>query len=423
MIVSGKNEIDFARPFMPLIAPKSPYRIICYHGGRGGGKSYHYALALLAKGRRGKYRFLCTREIQNTIRDSVHKLLSDLIGYYDMFDYKVTEKSITNKITGTEFIFKGLHLNDVEIKSTEGIDICWVEEAFSVRTESWEFLQPTIRKENSQIWCSFNRMMDNDPVWIRYCQNPDNRTLVRKVNYYDNPFLPETLRLDMEADKEKDYESYLHVWEGEPRGQSAESILSRAKVARAMDYKTDCIEGAEIVGADIARFGDDKIVFVKRKGLKAIGWKVKQHQKIPKTAYDLMDYAGNKSTQCNVDATGLGSGVVDILDEHKQSVVGVDNGSKPKEENESKYKNAIAEMWFEFKNILDEGNLDLSELNDEELKDELTMRQYYYNNKGQIVIEDKKTFKKRIGRSPDKADAVLLSFYDVHPINMEVILI
>jgi phage terminase large subunit len=162
-------------------------------------------------------RILCAREIQRSINDSVHKLLSKQIdemglgGFYD-----ITREAIRGQ-NGTEFIFKGLRTNPQEIKSMEGIDLCWVEEAQAVSAESWDILIPTIRKPGSEIWITFNPLDEQDPTYQKFVVSPPEDAQVRKVNYNENPYFPDVLRKEMEWLKKRDYESYLHIWEGEVR--------------------------------------------------------------------------------------------------------------------------------------------------------------------------------------------------------------
>jgi phage terminase large subunit len=399
-------QIEFGRKFLPLIQPElSKYRIVFYHGGRGGGKSGHFARALLAHGRKRRMRILCTREIQNTIKDSVHKLLKDVIYEYDLSDYRVADDNITNSVTGSEFIFKGLHRHYMEIKSMEKIDICWIEEAQAISHESLKILQPTIRAEGSQIWVSMNRMFDSDPAWERWAKNPDpGMVFLQKVNYPDNPFFPDVLRRDMEKDKAEDYDTYLHVWEGEPMGDVANVVIKRRDVIAAMEREI-VAEGGIEVGADIARFGDDKIVFYKRKGLKIIKEAVHRKKKVTETAALLMDFAGDRRIRTKVDDTGVGGGVTDILSDHNWNVVPVNFGGKAIDPD--KYKNVASEMWFNFAGIIDQ--VDIPQ--DTELKEELSGRLYGYDPAQRKVVEKKDDFKKRFSRSPDKADALLLTFY------------
>jgi phage terminase large subunit len=190
------------------------------YGGRGSGKSMNIARALLVEGARRPLTILCTREIQTSINDSVHRLLREQIELLQLDSfYRVTQNAIYGQ-NGTEFIFKGLRFNVREIKSTEGVDICWCEEAQVISADSWDVLIPTIRKDGSEIWISFNPLDEHDPTYQRFVISPPDTAYVRKVNYDENPFFPEVLKQEMEWLKKKDYQSYLHVWEGEVRRQS-----------------------------------------------------------------------------------------------------------------------------------------------------------------------------------------------------------
>jgi phage terminase large subunit len=207
----------FPAAFQDLFIP-SRYKV--FHGGRGSAKSHSFAGALVMKASMDKLGVLCAREFQNSIADSVHKLLVSKIHEYKLNAcYDITDKCITSSV-GSEFIFKGLHKNVDAVRSTEDVDICWVEEAQRVSSDSWKVLIPTIRKPRSEIWVSFNADGQNDPTYQRFVVNPPPGAVVRKVNYDQNPFFPEVLRAEMEYDKRNDYEAYLWVWEGNPRHMS-----------------------------------------------------------------------------------------------------------------------------------------------------------------------------------------------------------
>lgn len=199
------------------------------HGGRGGGQSWQIARALLIHGAEKTLRILCVREFQSSIRDSVHKLLSDQMEAVGLGSfYQVTQSSIIG-LNGTEFLFKGLRRDVAEIKSTEGIDICWVEEAQRVSESSWEVLIPTIRKEGSEIWFSFNPDLETDPTYQRFVAHPEKyapRSIIRRVNYRDNPFLPSVLAEEAAQLKVTDPEAYATVWEGEPWSRTDAEVFS-----------------------------------------------------------------------------------------------------------------------------------------------------------------------------------------------------
>ena len=192
-----------------------PYRYKIYYGGRGSGKSWSLAQALILKALQGQYKILCAREFQSSISDSVHQLLQTQIGRLGLSVYfDIGKTTITSK-TGSSFIFKGLRMNPQEIKSTEGVDLCWVEEAQSVSEESWRVLTPTIRKAGSEIWISFNPLNETDPTYQRFVVNPQPDSIIRKVNWDDNPHFPTVLNAERMHMLRTDPEAYNHVWGGE----------------------------------------------------------------------------------------------------------------------------------------------------------------------------------------------------------------
>jgi len=176
-------------------------------------------------GVQSKKRILCTREIQGSIRQSVHQLLTTCIETLGLERfYRITRDNITGA-NGTEFIFHGLRHDPMQIKSLEGIDICWVEEAQKITHESWDILIPTIRKRNSEIWISFNPNLDTDPTYQKFVINKRDDILLRKVNYDQNPFFTPELQDEVDHLKQLDHEEYLHIWEGECKKYSSSQIF------------------------------------------------------------------------------------------------------------------------------------------------------------------------------------------------------
>lgn len=202
-------------PWAEAFEPPSRYKVA--YGGRGSSKSWAFARKLLVRLLEEPTRALCCRELLNSIRESVHQLLveqAEEIGVQQYFD--IGEKHFRTVDRSSEVIYRGLRGNSQEIKSMEGIKICWVEEAQSVSEDSWKYLIPTIREEGSEIWITMNRSLITDPTDIRFVQNPPHNAIVRKVNWQDNPWFPEVLKEEMEHCKATDYDAYLHIWEGEP---------------------------------------------------------------------------------------------------------------------------------------------------------------------------------------------------------------
>jgi phage terminase large subunit len=172
-------------------------------------------------------RILCAREFQTSIRDSVHKLLVDQITAMGMMGlFEVTQSSIRG-LNGSEFFFVGLKNNVSNIKSFEGVDICWVEEAQSVSRLSWNVLIPTIRKEGSEIWVSFNPELEQDETYQRFVVSPPPGAVVQKINWSDNPWFPETLRAEKDSLKARDPAAYATVWEGVCRQTVDGAIFAR----------------------------------------------------------------------------------------------------------------------------------------------------------------------------------------------------
>lgn len=205
--------IEFKRLF------DTDWREAAVYGGRYSLKSHTVARVLLIKARQSKIRVACFREFQNSIADSSYQLLVELIKEYNLGDFQITNNSIINTINGSDFIFKGLWNNEQSIKSIEGIDIAWVEEAQTVSEKSLEVLTPTVRKNNSQIIYTYNRLLEEDPVHKRLVLEGRPNTLIINVNYdiaLKYGMMPEVIRLEIEDDKKKRPGLYRHKWLGEP---------------------------------------------------------------------------------------------------------------------------------------------------------------------------------------------------------------
>lgn len=401
------HKIKFLEEYQELITPNvEKWRYLVYYGGRASGKSQHVALSLLMRGREKKIRILCTREIQKTIKDSVHKLLSDIIEKHDLSDYTITNDSIRNS-NGTEFIFRGLRQNINEIKSTEGIDVCWVEEAQSVSNQSLDVLTPTIRKPGSQIIFTFNRFTELDPVFVKFVMGRPQGCYVAKVNYdalERVDLLPDVIKMEIEADKANPA-IYAHKWLGEPLQQDDFAVIPRERIMEAMQ-RSIVPEGSIEVGVDVARMGDDRIVFWMVHGLKTLKYQTYNKKKIPETC-DLLEQfiEYEKGYELKIDDTGVGGGVTDEMQRRGYRVRPINFGSKAMEE--QKYQNLISEAWFYLLENIDEIQLPM----DQDLLMELSTRKWKQDNKGRNCIESKAEYKKRGYRSPDLADACILAYY------------
>lgn len=207
-----KIDLKLTKEFTPFLEPNR-YKVV--FGGRGSGKSFSIAQLLVLRAFKEPTRILCAREIQRSISDSVLQLLSDTIQRLKLTDFFDVQKSQIIGKNGSRFLFLGLSNNITKVKSYEGLDICWVEEAESVSYTSWETLIPTVRKKGSEIWVSFNPNDEMDDTYQRFVVNPPPKAYVKKVNYNQNPWFPDELEKERVYLKSKNEDLYNHVWEGE----------------------------------------------------------------------------------------------------------------------------------------------------------------------------------------------------------------
>lgn len=244
--------IKFPKIFKPL---REPMRYKVMYGGRGSSKSWTVARQLLIMGAERKLLILCARELQKSIKQSVHRLLKNQIetmglnGFYEVLDTTIRGAN------GTEFIFMGTKHNPEEIKSTEGIDICWIEEAHNLTEESWDIIDPTVRKSGSEIWITFNPRFKFDHVYQMFVANdPPPNAWVRSINHNDNPYFPEPLKMQMERMRDDDYEKYLFVWEGKLK-QLADGAIFGKQIIDAK--KNDRITKVPVLpGVEVHTFWD-----------------------------------------------------------------------------------------------------------------------------------------------------------------------
>lgn len=222
--------LDFPHKFEGLFQPYS-YKV--FYGGRGGAKSWSFAQAAVIDAYTHNHLWLCTREFQSSIKDSVYQTIVDMIKHLGLEKwFQVTKAEIRCLLTGSRFIFKGLHHNIMEIKSLEGVDRCWVEEAQNMSKLSLKVLLPTIRKKGSEIWFSFNPYEETDAVYDYFIRRPPPEdSIVVKVGWEDNPYFSNT-RLEAERLHmlRTDPEGYAWVWGGNCRTMDETTIFRNVKV-------------------------------------------------------------------------------------------------------------------------------------------------------------------------------------------------
>lgn len=434
--------------FKPFI---QSHRYKVAYGGRGSGKSWSIGRLLVEISRRGKYRILCARELQNSISDSVLQLLGDTIercGYKDEFDVQKT--TIINLVTGSEFIFYGIKNNITKIKSLEGVDICWVEEAEAVTKESWDVLIPTIRKDGSEIWISFNPKNILDDTYQRFIVDPPGDCYSVKVNHSDNPYFPETLRREMGECKEKDYDLYLHIWEGEPVADTENAIIKPSWIAAAVDAHIKLKFGAlgeKVVGFDVADEGADSNALIRRHGSIVQDCTIWHNGDVIQSTDKVHAYATRNGVEKVIyDSIGVGAGVkgeFNRISQKRNDVIAIgfnaggavfqpDSEYVQGKKNKDMFANIKAQAWWKVRDrffntwravnrlqkypedqliSLDSALIDKKEL--EYLKAELSRPMQDADENGRTKVESKKAMKKRGIPSPNRADALIMAFAPV----------
>jgi len=423
------------------------YRVL--YGGRFSSKSWDAAINALNFSRMAKIKVMCARRFQNSIERSVYTVLCDLIyqfGWQDEFEIQKTK--IINLTTGSDFIFLGIDRNINEIKSTEGIDILWLEEAIYITKKQFEeILDPTIRRDESEVWLVFNPSSITDYVWQRFIIKPAPGTLRRLINYTENSNLSQT-SLNLAANmREEDKEGYEHIYLGVPKEDGENAIIKYS-------WLTACVDAHKVLGweptgkggqagADPGDTGDayGRAIIDNSVIVFADEFKTKSDAVLANSAafFDIAIERG-----CNTyyfDGHGLGSTIGEHLKGHRQrkrcDVIGflagggVWNPDKPmhlgdtRKKRKEFFENAKAAAWYEFalrcrntyraihhgeKYDIDEMisiSSDLKSLG--ELKLQLSSPLSVVSENDKYAVEKKKDMSKRGIASPNIADAVIMA--------------
>ncbi len=391
-----------------------PVTFMGARGGRGAGaKTRGFINLIVQEAHKEKHAYVMLREIQKSIQDSLYKAIKEQVERLMYPGWKFTDIKITSK-AGSEFAFRGL--KDLRaanaIKGLEGFDRIFLDEAAHISPTSIKLLLPTIlRNDGPRVMFAYNPESDYDPitklVWNRYRNRPEKALLIEMEPCgIDNPWWNDEMEDASQMLKEEDLDDWLHTYGGHPRVQGERSIISRVHIEEAAERNIIDPQGMLQLGVDVARFGDDKTVIYARRGLKVLDCKKWTGQDTMQTAKEAWAMANNDpDVLIVVDDTGVGGGVTDKLKELGANVRPFIASAKAKKKD--KYVNANAELWFSFP--IREADIP----DDPALIQQLSGRQYDFDNAGRKKIELKDTYKKRIGASPDEADALLMCFYDV----------
>jgi len=403
----------------PIITEFNNYKYFVIEGGRGSSKTQSVARLLLYIAEKRKARMFCGREVQNTIEESVYTVLGDLISTYKLaFDVK--KVGITHLITGSEFKFKGFREQGaVNIKGVEGADIVWVDEAQSMTKTTLDVLIPTLREENSKLIFTMNRYMRDDAV-MELVGRAD--CLHIKINYFENPFCPLTLKHEAELAKNKSERDYRHIWLGEPLSQADDYLFNTAKLYEAYDVVPigEIYKRQRIMGVDIAAEGNDHCVATIIDRVSNQHWEITETIKWDEN--DTMVTTGKiialigqyKPDVTIVDKGNMGKGVIDRLMEVKIANVYPFDGATTDGVDTAHYVNARSNAYYNLREWFDNGWIKLPKECKEVVK-QLEKIKMKYRSDGKRLIQQKLDMKKAppigMGYSPDDADSLMMAVW------------
>ena len=408
------------------------------YGGRASSKSWEFAGRISQIAQEYRTRVLCVRRFQNKIKESVYTLIKQQIENFNFKGYQVNASDIKHA-NGSEFVFYGVERNIDEIKSFEGADILWIEEAHNLTAEQWQILEPTIRKEGSEIWISFNPRLITDFIWQNFIVNTPPNTIIRLVNYDDNPFLSKTMLEAIDALKQKDFELYKHIYLGEPLSDDDNVLIKRSWVKASLDLhnKLNGMTGKKIIGYDVADSGEDKNATALVDGViikDVIEWRGGENE-LKKSADKVRLQAKKHSAFVIYDSIGVGAHTGSTFLASDFNTFGAFNAGGKVFRPARKYNgvkqrdyfsNIKAQAWWliadRFRNTYDyviNGNKDYkpdelisidSNIDGlESLISELTTPRRDFDRAGKVKVESKDDLKRRDIKSPNKADAVIMA--------------
>jgi len=422
-------------------------------GGRASSKTHDTAGIAIIFASKYTVRFLCIRQFQNKIAESVYavlKLKIEEAGLEHEFDMLKT--SIRHKITGSEFYFYGIHRNIAEIKGFEGADICWIEEGEGLTKEQWSIIEPTLRKEGAEAWILYNPRLITDFVET-FKHNPENGVIVRHINYDENPFLSSTMTEKIERLKREDYDEYEHIYLGVPKQDNNESIIKRSWLEACVDAHLKLnIEpsGQKTIGFDIADSGEDKCAYVRRYGQLACEikeWKAEEDE-LNRSARKVFNAASREECLIVYDSIGVGASAgANFRDFNTAKGGSVRNimyrkfnaGDKVQNpdrkygdtdiKNKDFFSNLKAQAWWDIAerckktyNAVTKGDkinedeiisLSSDMENLRQLIEELSTPQRDFDKAGKVKVESKIDLAKRKVKSPNIADAFIMSYFNV----------
>lgn len=445
--MSSTSTSSLLNPNLRGFYETSNTRNFVLYGGRSSSKTYHTAAFCVFLACSYKVKFLCVRQFQNRISDSVKTVIEECIFRLGAErEFNITETGIEHRETGSTFAFLGIQRNLKEIKGIAGIEILWIEEAEDLSEEQWRVLEPTIRADDSKVFVVFNPRFATDFAYKRFVVNPPPDTVVRKINYDENPFLSLTMRKIIDALKVSNPDEHDHVYLGEPLQDDDGAIIKRSWIMAAIDaHKTIGIEptGRKRLGFDVADSGQDKCATVYAHGsvvMWADMWKAAEDELL-KSCTRVYHQARERQASITYDSIGVGASAGAKFGEINATtgariayskfnaggaVFRPDALYTPQTKNKDMFSNIKAQAWWmladRFRNTFNAVRHGHKFKDDELISiasdtphlsmliDELSTPKRDYDQNGRVKVESKKDLAKREIPSPNLADAVVMAF-------------
>lgn len=404
--------LNVPKKLITFITNLGKYRYYLADGGRGSGKSQLFARLILYICEKRKVLVCCGRETQNSIEDSVYRLLVGLIKRYGL-NFQILSNKIVHRKTGSEITFKGFRENGVEnTKGMDGFDIVWIDEAQALTKRTVDVVIPTIRKPNSVIWFSMNRFVRQDPAYV-FCMSRPNCLHVH-IDYFDNPFCPKELTDEANICKATNEKDYRHIWLGEPMEQASDYLFNSAKIEKMSKIETfgDNYYQQRAVAIDFAAQGNDSCVASILDRVSQTQWKV-----IAQEAWqdaDSMNSIGKivdiisryKPQMAGLDVGGMGYVVYNRLTElgvNIQPFNGAEQQNVPGE-----YLNKRAWGYYNLQEYIHNEWL---LMNSPETERELLEIRFKYQSNGKRLIMSKDEMRSQGIKSPDRADSLMMAVW------------
>lgn len=407
--------LNIPNKLVPIIEGVNKYKYIFLEGGRVGAKTHSIGRLLTFIGEERRCRIICGREVMNTIDESVHALLSDMIKENNL-DYDIQKSKIIHRRSGTTFGFKGFRdQGNVNIKGLEGVDILWVDEAQSITKSTLDIIIPTMRKQNCIVIFTMNRFMRDDPVY-EFCVGRED-CLHIKINYDENEFCPQTSKMEAEECRAKSEADYRHVWLGEPLDKATDYLFNSAKLHKAAEILPygELFKNQKVMSVDFSGAGADSNVAELLERRSNVHWELTEKRKWREPDTDITVgkvialYGLWEPDILICDAGGLGYPLFVTIAKTVKGAIGFNGAGASRQQRAA---NQRCDGYFVLNEFIDSEWLIMKDV---VVRKQLETIKKKYQRNGNIYIQSKEEMRaeKPPVPSPDDADTLMMAAYAI----------